>query len=217
MELRHFGHSCVLVDTGRARLLFDPGTFSTGFESLTDLDAVLVTHQHADHVDTGRLPALLAANPDATLVLDSGTATDLAAELVGLDPRVVAAGDRLDIAGATVTAVGGDHAVIHPDFPIVANVGYLVDDGAFYHPGDSLFVPEQDVDVLGLPVGAPWLKIGEAVDFQRAVHPRVSVPIHERLLSDIGAASAHGWLGRLAPAGTTFTPFGETATVSSRA
>ncbi|MCA1695075.1 MAG: MBL fold metallo-hydrolase, partial [Actinobacteria bacterium] len=46
MEITHFGHSCVLLDTGSARLLIDPGTWSEGFEDLTGLDAVLITHQH---------------------------------------------------------------------------------------------------------------------------------------------------------------------------
>jgi len=40
----------VLLDTGAARLLIDPGAFSTDFETLTGLDAVLVTHEHSDHV-----------------------------------------------------------------------------------------------------------------------------------------------------------------------
>ena len=63
MEVTHFGHSCVLLDTGAARLLIDPGNFSTDFENLTGLDAVLVTHQHPDHLDLERLPALLRGEP----------------------------------------------------------------------------------------------------------------------------------------------------------
>ena len=78
MQVTHFGHSCVLLDTGAARLLIDPGNFSQGFEDVTGLDAVLVTHQHPDHLDPERLPALLRGNPDARLIVDSGTAGQLA-------------------------------------------------------------------------------------------------------------------------------------------
>jgi L-ascorbate metabolism protein UlaG (beta-lactamase superfamily) len=190
----------LLVDTGSARLLFDPGIYSTGFESLRDLDAILITHQHADHLDVNRLPHLVRENPEVTLVADPGSTDDLAK----LAPPVttVHPGAALELAGAVVNVVGGRHAVIHPDYPIVPNVGYVVDHGAFYHPGDSLFVPEQKIDVLGLPAGAPWLKTGEAIDFQREVAPRVSVPIHEGTLSEVGKQITVAWFERLAPEGT---------------
>ncbi|MDA3644880.1 MBL fold metallo-hydrolase [Saccharopolyspora indica] len=181
MQITHFGHSCVLVETGSARLLIDPGTFSADFEDLRDLDAVLVTHQHFDHLDLERLPALLAANPDAQLVVDPGSAVSIAER--GLPATTARPGDSIELGGAAVNVVGGEHAVIHPDVPVVDNIGYVVDHGAFYHPGDSFFVPEQRIDVLGLPTAAPWLKLSEAVDFLRAVAPRTAVPIHEAVLA----------------------------------
>ncbi|MET9228679.1 MBL fold metallo-hydrolase [Lentzea sp. NPDC003310] len=177
MQVVHFGHACVLLDTGTTRILIDPGTFSAGFEDLTDLDAVLVTHQHFDHVDAERLPALLEANPQAQLIVDEGTAPSVE------NATVARPGDTFKIGDTAVRVVGGQHATIHQDIPIVPNAAYVVGDGAFYHPGDSLFVPDEDVDVLGLPAGAPWLKTGEAVDFLREVKPRVAVPIHEKTLA----------------------------------
>ncbi|WP_434452235.1 MBL fold metallo-hydrolase [Lentzea sp. E54] len=177
MHLVHFGHACVLVDTGTSRILIDPGTFSTGFEELTDLDAVLITHQHFDHVDAEKLPALLKANPRARLIVDEGTAPSVE------NPAVARPGDTFKVGGTTVRVTGGQHALIHEDIPIVPNAAYVIDDGAFYHPGDSLFMPDEDIDVLGLPAGAPWLRTGEAVDFMRAVQPRVAVPIHEKTLA----------------------------------
>lgn len=181
MQLTHFGHSCVLVETGSARLLIDPGTFASEFEDLRELDAVLVTHQHPDHLDVQRLPGLLAANPRARLITDPGSAESLRG--TELEPSTVRPGDSFDVAGGSIDVLGGAHAVIHPDIPVIDNIGFLVDGGAFYHPGDSFFVPEQRVDVLGLPTGAPWLKLSEAVDFLRAVHPRTAVPIHEAVLA----------------------------------
>ena len=58
-------------------MLFDPGNFSHGFEGVTGLDAILITHQHPDHADTERLPALLDANPKAALYADPQTASQL--------------------------------------------------------------------------------------------------------------------------------------------
>ena len=133
MEVTHFGHSCVLLDTGAARLLIDPGNFSTGFENVTGLDAVLVTHQHPDHLDPERLPALLRGNPDARLIVDSGTAE----QLHDVEHEVVEPGATVQVAGARIEVLGGQHAVIHPDIPRIVNNGYLVD-GTHFHPGDAL-------------------------------------------------------------------------------
>ncbi|MFI9382977.1 MBL fold metallo-hydrolase [Kutzneria sp. NPDC052558] len=200
MHIVHFGHSCVLLDTGSARLLIDPGSFSTGFEQTEGLDAVLITHQHFDHVDQKRLPALLAANPGARLVVDPDT-VGVAKEL-GLEHTVATVGDKLTLAGATVEVIGGQHASIYGDLPGITNAAYLVDDGAFLHPGDSLAQPGRDVDVLGVPVAAPWLKLAEAVDFIKAVRPRAVVPIHEALYTEVGVGLTLNWFNQTRPAAT---------------
>lgn len=203
MYLTHLGHACVLVETGGgARVLLDPGTYSEGFEGVRDLDAVLITHQHPDHLDRDRLPDLLAANPRAELVTDEETASTLTGPAV--TPRPVRPGDRFTIAGARLDVVGGRHAFVYGDVPALANVGYVLDGGAFYHPGDSLVVPDVPVDVLATPAGAPWLKLAEAIDFVRAVRPRVAVPVHERTLAR--TAMSYGMLERFSPEGTTFSP-----------
>lgn len=182
MRIVHFGHSCVLLETTTARLLIDPGVYSSGFEDLRDLTAILITHQHPDHVDQARLPALIAANPEAIIVTDPDTHAE--AVKLGLTVTVAGAGDALEIGGVAINGVGGRHATIYRDFPGITNTGYIIDHGAFYHPGDSYHVPEQTIDVLGVPVYAPWMKIAEAADFVHAVKPRVSVPIHEGMLNN---------------------------------
>jgi L-ascorbate metabolism protein UlaG (beta-lactamase superfamily) len=197
MQVTHFGHSCVLLDTGAARLLIDPGTFSTGFEDVTGLDAVLVTHQHPDHLDPDRLPALLRANPDARLIVDSGTA----GQLGGVDHETVEPGATVTVAGARVEVLGGQHAVIHPDIPRIVNNAYLVD-GTHLHPGDALDTVPADVDVLFLPAAAPWSKISETIEYLRAVAPRAAVPIHQGILAN--PAVFYGHFDRLGPERTTF-------------
>ena len=197
MRLTKLVHACVLVEDAGTRILIDPGVFTPGFEDITGLDAVLITHQHADHVDVDRLSALLSRNPGAALYSDEGTASVLADH--GLTAEVVRDGDQLPL-DVLVTVVGTNHAIIHPDIPVIPNVGYLVA-GRFFHPGDSFTVPDEPVDVLGLPTGAPWLKLSEAVDFLRTVAPRVAVPIHEAVLAR--PAMHYGLFAKLALPGTT--------------
>ena len=190
MQVTHFGHSCVLLDTGAARLLIDPGNFSQGFEGLTGLDAVLVTHQHPDHLDPERLPALLRANPDARLVVDSGSAEQLGSAGLGVDHETVAPGTTVEIAGARIEVLGGQHAVIHPDIPRIVNNGYLVD-GTHFHPGDALDTVPENLEVLFLPTAAPWQKLADAVTYLREVAPRTAVPIHQGILAVPGMYYGH--------------------------
>lgn len=197
MELTHFGHSCLLAEFGVAgggtRLLFDPGNFSHGFEGITGLSAILITHQHPDHADPNRLPALVEANPQAALYADPQTAA-----MLGGDWQPVHVGDQLGIGGLTVRGVGGRHAVIHPEIPVIDNISYLVGDGEhsarLMHPGDALFVPDEPVEVLATPAAAPWMKISEAVDYLRAVAPRHAVPIHQGIIAAQGLPIFYGRL-----------------------
>ena len=196
MQLTHFGHSCLLAEFGHTRVLFDPGTFAHGFEGITGLTAILVTHQHPDHIDTARLPSLLEGNPGAALYADPQTTAQL-----GAPCREVHVGDELRIGELTVRAVGGRHAVIHPEIPVIENISYLVGDAdhpaRLMHPGDALFVPGEPVDVLATPAAAPWMKISEAVDYLRAVAPRVAVPIHQGIIATEARGIYHGRLAEM--------------------
>ena len=180
VQITHFRHSCVLLDTGSARLLIDPGAWSEGFESVTGLDAVLITHQHVDHLDGERLPALLRANPDSA---DRRFRQRHTAQR----PRPRGRRARRDTGGGrgACRGTGGDHAVISPDVPMISNNAYLVD-GTHLHPGDSFTPPPDQVEVLFVPTAAPWLKIAEAIDYLHAVAPGTAVPIHQAVLSAPG-------------------------------
>ena len=203
MRLTHFGHSCLLVEHRGAKILFDPGNFSHGFEGITGLDAILVTHQHPDHADVARLPALLDANPDAELFSDPQSADLLDGNWTAVRP-----GDTFEIGEVTVRGTGGRHAVIHPELPVIDNTAFLLGDdenpSRLLHPGDSLYIPHERVDVLALPSAAPWLKIWEAVDYLRAVNPRVAVPIHQAIIADRANGIFYGRYNEMAPEGTEF-------------
>jgi L-ascorbate metabolism protein UlaG (beta-lactamase superfamily) len=189
MQLTHFGHSCLLAafkdeGGGDTTLLFDPGTFSHGFEGIAGLSAILISHQHPDHADTSRLPALIDANPGAALYADPQTAAQL-----GAPWRAVNVGDELTVGGTRIRGVGGAHAIIHPEIPGIANISYLIGDGGhaarLMHPGDALFIPGEPVDVLALPAAAPWMRISEAIEYLRAVNPLRAIPIHQGIVNPV--------------------------------
>jgi L-ascorbate metabolism protein UlaG (beta-lactamase superfamily) len=185
VRLTKFGHCCLAIDVADARLLIDPGCFSSRFEGLTGLTGVLITHSHEDHLDINRLHALLGTNPDARVVCDEASAAPLAE--CGVAHHVVHSGDHLDL-GVSIRVYGQEHAVTHPDLPNVPNVGDMVDD-RFFYPGDAFTVPDVPVEVLAVPVGAPGMKLSEAVDYLRTVQPRVAMA--SRTVGALGPATGH--------------------------
>lgn len=189
MEITHLGHSCLLVEVADQRVLLDPGTFSR-LDGLRDLTAVVVTHQHPDHLDPARAPQLLADNPGARVLVEPETAEVLAGAGLGGRTERMQAGAEVELGGLRLTPVGDRHAVIHPWVERIGNLGVvLAAEGAptLFHPGDALDADPGPVDVLAVPVSAPWGKVAETLDFVRRVAPsRGVVPIHDGLLNDTG-------------------------------
>ncbi|WP_329269044.1 MBL fold metallo-hydrolase [Streptomyces sp. NBC_01451] len=182
MKLTKKSHACIRLEKNGQTLVLDPGGFSEE-DAAAGADAILVTHEHVDHFDEGRLRAALDANPAAEIWTLAAVADQLSAAFPGR-VHTVGHGDTFTAAGFDVQVHGELHAVIHPDIPRITNVGYLVD-GAVFHPGDALTVPDQPVDTLLLPVMAPWNKLSEVVDYVREVKPRRAYDIHDALLTDL--------------------------------
>lgn len=199
MQITHLGHSCVLIETAGQRVLVDPGDFSTAWHGLTDLDAVLVTHQHPDHADPVNLPKLLAANPQALVAVEATVP-----QIVDLPERTrqLGPGEQVDIGSLQVTTIGGQHAVIHRDYPRIGNVGFVFrceGEPSILHPGDSLDAVAEGVDIALVPAFGPWAAMKETIEFARAVGAKQGFLIHEGLLNERGYGLIAKHVGALSP------------------
>ncbi len=194
MRITKFGHACVRLETDGQVVVLDPGGF-TEPEAVDGATAVLITHEHADHYSPDNLrrtdaPVFTIGAVAAKIRED---APDVAERLTVVDP-----GQQVDV-GVPVRVVGEKHAVIHPEMQHFDNSGYVLElEGQrIYHPGDSLTVPPQSIDVLLLPVTAPWLKVSECIDFGRDVGAPRSLAIHDKIYSELGHKVIEGHLQRM--------------------
>jgi L-ascorbate metabolism protein UlaG (beta-lactamase superfamily) len=182
MRLTKFSHACVRLDRDGAVLVIDPGSLSER-AALSGADAVLITHEHFDHLDVDALTDALAVRPSVRIFTHPEVTPklgDLAEVVTEVQP-----GDDFEAAGFAVRTYGGLHAMIHPELPRVANIGFFIE--GVYHPGDSFDVPtDADVETLFVPVSGPWLKLAESVEFVRQVAPRRAYALHDGLLNDVG-------------------------------
>ncbi|MGZ4640336.1 MAG: MBL fold metallo-hydrolase, partial [Actinomycetes bacterium] len=172
MRLTKYTHACVRLEKDGQVLVVDPGEWSEP-EVLEGASAVLVTHEHFDHVDPELLVAAQTGNPALVVHTNAAVVAQLAD--AGVRAVAVAPGDTFDAAGFSVLVVGGEHAEVYDGLPGCANVGFVID-GDVYHPGDAMFVPDVRVETLLVPVSGPWLKLAEAIDFVCAVQPRRAFP-----------------------------------------
>jgi L-ascorbate metabolism protein UlaG (beta-lactamase superfamily) len=202
VRITKFGHSCVRLEYDGHVVVVDPGMF-TDAEALDGADAVVITHEHPDHY----LPDHLTRTDAPVFTIDA-VASKIRDDLPDVAERVtvVEPGESFD-PGIPAVAVGELHAVIHPDLPRFYNSGYLftLGDTTVYHPGDALTVPEQPVDVLCVPVCAPWMRVAEGIDFARAVGAPCNLAIHDRIYSEAGLRIVDGQFGLLLPETSSYT------------
>jgi L-ascorbate metabolism protein UlaG (beta-lactamase superfamily) len=189
VKLTKLGHACVRLEKADRAIVIDPGIFSPEPDALDGVDAILVTHEHDDHIDADRVARAMADNPQLRLYANAAVAQDYPQ----LKVEQIVHGDRFSIAGFDVQVHGQWHAIGHPDNPASTNSGFLVDD--VFHPGDSLTVPDQPIATLLLPCDAPWLKGSEMVGYLREIAPPRAYAIHDAYVSEIGMERiVGGWL-----------------------
>ena len=209
MKITKIGHSCLVIEENGVRILTDPGSYTTTQNRLTNIDAVLITHDHQDHCDINSIKIILVNNPGVEIITNPEVQAKLTAE--GIAASLLEDAQTKKIKGVTIQGFGKKHAVVYPELPIAVNVGYLIA-GRLFHPGDSYTVPTTPVEILAVPAGGPWHKLSESIDYAKLVKPKTAFPIHNAMFKD--PKSTGHWQERfLTDAGINyiFIPDGESA------
>lgn len=188
MKIKKIGHCCLLIQTNSLTILTDPGAFSTEQNSITGIDIILITHEHADHLHTDSLKDVLKNNPEAKVITNSGVGKKL--DEVGIQYSLLEGRNQTEVEGISIEAFDGKHEEIFEEIGQVQNTGYFIDSKLFY-PGDSFHNPEKPVDVLALPVAGPWCKIPDAIRYALSIKPKKAFPVHDGMLQVERIGGAH--------------------------
>lgn len=181
MKITKYGHACVLVEKGEARILVDPGDWST-VPNLTKLDALLITHEHQDHIDIEKVASLVAQNADMVILTNDHVGEILKGK--SLSYSRLQDGEATEVKGISIQGIGTEHDIVYGLASPCENTGYLIGSELFI-PGDALSVlPNCPVRVLALPTGGPWMKFSEAIDYAKKIAPKVVFPIHDAVYTE---------------------------------
>jgi L-ascorbate metabolism protein UlaG (beta-lactamase superfamily) len=185
MRITKYEHACFVASIGDKKLVVDPGSFTVPLPDTNNIVAVVVTHEHADHWTPEHLLRIKEGSPDAKFFGPAG----VAAAATDFEFTVVKDGQKIEVEPFTLEFFGEKHALIHKSIPIVDNVGVLINDSVYY-PGDSFTQGPVGVELLAVPASAPWLKIGEVMDYVAEAKPKRSFATHDMINSVIGNSMA---------------------------
>lgn len=179
MKITKIGHCCLIIEEQGTTIMTDPGAWSTAQNKVKGVDIVLITHEHPDHFHLESLKTVLANNPQATVITNNRVG-QLCAES-NISSALLEDSQQKKLGNTEIAAFGKEHATIYPAIPNVMNTGYLIAN-RFFYPGDAFTVPEVPIEIAAMPMIGPWMKLSEAIDWVKEIHPKICFPVHDGML-----------------------------------
>lgn len=189
MKFTKLEHSGCVIEKDGARIVCDPVEFEVSLPELDNVVALVITHKHGDHLQPENIAAILDRNPGVRIF----TTADAVSEIPNAE--VVKNGDVVNVGEFELRFFGENHAAIVPGKIPCQNIGVVVD-GKIVNPGDSFDMPNDVVrpEILLAPSSAPWCKVCEGMEYIKLARPKLAVPVHNAVLSELGNGFNNNWL-----------------------
>lgn len=179
MKITKLGHCCLLIEHNNKRILTDPGAWSTAQNQVTNIDIILITHEHPDHLHIESLQAILQNNPSVKIITNTAVGKILSEKNITF--TLLEHGQTITHENILIEAFGNAHEEIYEQFGMVQNTGYFIDN-KFFYPGDAFTKPGKPVEILALPIVAPWMNFKTSMKYAIEIKPKIAFPVHDGAL-----------------------------------
>lgn len=189
MKITKLEHSGCVIEKNGFKVVCDPVEFKATLPELDNVVAIIITHKHGDHLQPEKISAIIDRNSGVRIF----TTEDSSVEIP--NSEIVQNGDVVTVGGFELKFFGDIHAPIVTGKIPCQNIGVVVDD-KIINPGDSFYIPSGMTrpEVLLVPSAAPWCKVSEGMEYIKAIRPKIAVPVHNAVLSDLGNGFNNNWL-----------------------
>jgi len=179
MKITKLGHCCLVIEYKGKRILTDPGSYSSSQNEVKDIDLILITHEHPDHLHIESLEMILQNNPQIKIITNTSVGEIIKQKGIIFD--IVEDGQNTIFDEILIEGFGTKHEEIYQEMGRVQNTGYFIDNKLFC-PGDAFTNPGKPIEILALPIVAPWMHFKTAIQYAIEVKPKTIFPVHDGML-----------------------------------